>query len=144
MGEGREMGGKNTVRLERLLEASNKDFEYVKRELAIAENKLKESKEECDRTDMKKKDLEVKLRLKEEVIENNERDLALLKKNTEKLNAELAGLQHSRENDEDELTKLRGVDSRLEIMRERIKSLENVHENDISEMESLRRELNNS
>lgn len=98
--------------------------------MKIHEEKLKKERESLEKMEETKKALETHLRGKEEIIENKSKDELRMKRVTEQLQNELDVLKCGRDTAEDELSKLRGVDSRVEVMRERIIGLESGREAD--------------
>jgi chromosome segregation ATPase len=90
-----------------------------------------------------KNGLERDLRGKEETLEGLVKDELRNRKVTEGVEGELQELRNGRDAAEDELSRLRGVDSRVEVMRERIGGLESARENDLGEIERMRRDGEN-
>lgn len=111
--------------------------------MKIFEEKLKKERESLEKMEETKKGLETHLRGKEETIENKFKDELRMKRVTEQLQSELDALKCGRDTAEDELSKLRGVDSRVEVMRERIIGLESGREADQGEIERMRRDGEN-
>lgn len=142
--ESKESGGVKHDRLERMLDSTNKDVEYLKKELKLMEEKRQMEIDEKYKIDLKRKEVEGEIVVKDEIIENLRKDTEQVKQAMKRQENELYSYRNMNEGKEEELSKLRGADGRIGILRDRLKTIEDERDQNISELERMRRDLENA
>merc|ERR1711976_94770 len=99
--------------------------------------------DEKHKIDLKRKELEGEIVMKVEVIDNLRKDTENLKQTIKRQESELFTYRNMNEGKEEELAKLRGTDGRIGILRDRLKTIEDERDQSITEMERMRRDLEN-
>lgn len=141
--EVKETGGQRGFRLERQLEASQKDIEYQKRETRLGEEKIEQGKEELQKNMMRLKAVEGENRVKQEKIDEINRLSHKWECDYKKLESDHEKLRQVNDQREEELGRLKGVQSRVEMMRERVKTIEKEQEEKVAELERFKRDNGN-
>lgn len=107
------------------------------------EEKRQMEMDEKHKIDLKRKELEGDLVMKSEILDNLKKDTENLKQTIKRQENELFTYRNMNEGKEEELSKLRGTDGRVNILRDRLKTIEDERDQSITEIERMRRDLEN-
>ena len=137
--DGKEKNEIKYIGVLRMLEASNKDIEYLKEEIKNMEVKYTNECKLHQECSLRIKQSESESKLKEEQISACKSDIENCKREHDKLEKDLDLLKNVIKEKDEELIGLRGAGNRAEILIDRVSVLERDRELNIEELERLKR-----